>query len=124
MSPPYSFSLGNRPLPRLLLLATLLGCSLTASADSSLQLPSSKEPAAVATCLRQGIHQLKIPDDYVKATAQDDGVQRIQLLNPATGQSSLQVEIQPQGEHSLLNVSQNGIPLTKPWLRLIKRCAG
>lgn len=51
-------------------------------------------------------------------------MQRIQLLNPATGQSSLQVEIQPQGEHSLLNVSQNGIPLTKPWLRLIKRCAG
>jgi hypothetical protein len=105
------------------LFAVLLLIPLTALADSSLQLSSDKKPADVADCLKQGISQLKIPDDYVRRDSKADGTETIRLLNPVSGNTSLQVDVQPDGEHSRLQVDQNGIPLTPPWLRLIKRCA-
>jgi hypothetical protein len=110
-------------LNSLLLLAILMTGPAIARADSSLQLSSDKNPAAVADCLKQGIHQLKIPDDYVQRESKADGMETIKLLNPVSGNTSLQVDVQPDGEHSRLQVDQNGIPLTPPWLRLIKRCA-
>ncbi len=105
------------------LFAVLLLIPLTTLADSSLQLTSDKKPAEVADCLKQGIRQLKIPDDYVRRDSKADGTETIRLLNPVSGNTSLQVDVQPDGEHSRLQVDQNGIPLTPPWLRLIKRCA-
>jgi hypothetical protein len=106
-----------------LLLAILLGISLAAHADSALQLPSDKSPALVADCLQQGIRRLKIPDDYVKRDTAADKTESIRLLNPVSNKTSLQVAIRPQGEGSQLQADQNGIPLTPPWQRLIKRCA-
>ena len=113
----------RQQLNSLLLLAILLASPVMARADSSLQLTSDKKPAEVADCLKQGIRQLKIPDDYVRRDSKADGMETIKLLNPVSGNTSLEVDVQPDGEHSRLQVDQNGIPLTPPWLRLIKRCA-
>lgn len=123
MPTPSSTPTLRQHLNSLLLLASLLASPAIAHADSSLQLPSDNKPAVVADCLKQGIHQLKIPDDYVQRESKADGMETIRLLNPVSGNTSLQVDVQPDGEHSRLQVDQNGIPLTPPWLRLIKRCA-
>lgn len=117
--PPQPASLTLRGL----LLAMLLSASHAAHADSTLQLSSSKSPSAIADCLQQGIRRLKIPDDYVQRETAADQTESIRLLNPVSNKTSLEVDIQPQGEHSQLQADQNGIPLTPPWLRLIKRCA-
>ncbi len=117
--PPQPSSLFMRGL----LFVALLCASLAARADSTLQLPSDKSPALVADCLQQGIRRLKIPDDYVKRDTATDKAESIRLLNPVSNKTSLQVDIRPQGEGSQLQVDQNGIPLTPPWLRLIRRCA-
>jgi hypothetical protein len=106
-----------------LLFALTLLTSLAAHADSTLQLSSDKPPTQIADCLQQGIRRLKIPDDYVKRETAPDKGESIRLLNPVSAKTSLQVDIHPQGEGSQLQVDQNGIPLTPPWLRLIKRCA-
>lgn len=123
MPKPFPTPTLRQPLYRVLLLTILLPSPALARADSSLQLTSDKSPAAVADCLKQGIHQLKIPDDYVQRESKADGMETIKLLNPVSGNTSLEVDVQPDGEHSRLQVDQNGIPLTPPWLRLIKRCA-
>lgn len=106
-----------------LLFLPLLCASLAAHADSTLQLPSDKPPATIADCVQQGIRRLKIPDDYVKRDTAADKSESIRLLNPVSDKTSLQVDIHPLGEGSQLLVDQNGIPLTPPWQRLIKRCA-
>jgi hypothetical protein len=52
-----------------------------------------------------------------------NGAAAIRLLNPVSNNTSLQVSITPQGSGSQVQVDQNGIPLTPPWQRMIKRCA-
>jgi sugar (pentulose or hexulose) kinase len=82
-----------------------------------------QSPAEIAECLQQGIRRLKIPDDYLKRDTASNGAAAIRLLNPVSNNTSLQVSITPQGSGSQVQVDQNGIPLTPPWQRMIKRCA-
>ena len=117
--PPQTLS---RILPVLACLG-ICSASLTAQAESTLQLQSAKAPAEVAECLQQGMRRLKIPDDYVKRDTASDGAAAIRLLNPVSNNTSLQVSITPQASGSQVQVDQNGIPLTPPWQRMIKRCA-
>ncbi|NWK77524.1 hypothetical protein [Aquitalea sp. LB_tupeE] len=112
-------------LSRILAVLACLGvfsASITAQAQSTLQLQSAKAPADIAECLQQGMRRLKIPDDYVKRDTASEGAAAIRLLNPVSSNTSLQVSITPQASGSQVQVDQNGIPLTPPWERMIKRC--
>ena len=112
----------SRILPMLACIG-MFSTSLAAHAQSTLQLQSAKAPAEIADCLQQGIRRLKIPDDYVNRETASDGAAAVRLLNPVTRNTSLQVTITPQASGSQVEVDQNGIPLTPPWQRMIKRCA-
>jgi|GEM_PF-4089556 len=112
----------HRLFATILLICLLQIGSVHAEPAALLQLQSARSSSGIADCLRQGMRQLQIPDDYIQSEDGPDGKLSLQLHNPHSGNRGLKMEISTQGDYRLLRVDPNGITLTAPWLRMIRRC--
>lgn len=87
------------------------------------EINSTKTPQAIAGCLDQGIAKLKIPKEYVRHDTADNGALSVMLHNPVSGKTGLAITLRPKDEGATVEVDPNGIPVAKPWERMIERCA-
>jgi hypothetical protein len=96
---------------------------LDASSYASTATPAERSVAQVIACLKSGLKDWKIPEDYLLTRPLPGGGQSLALTNPATRKSGLTVEVQPGEPRPTVTLHENGAVVSAKWRNLIKRCA-
>jgi hypothetical protein len=96
---------------------------LDASSYASTATPAERSVAQVIVCLKSGLKDWKIPEDYLLTRPLPGGGQSLALTNPATRKSGLTVEVQPGEPRPTVQLHENGAVVSAKWRNLIKRCA-
>lgn len=84
-----------------------------------------KSVTEIGNCLHSNMQtRFKLPSEFYKVTVYTNGSQTLALVNPFTKQEGLQIDIVKAGpNHSIINLYDNGMVISKAWQQFPKLCS-
>lgn len=83
----------------------------------------SGAPFEASACLNKAIQNtFKIPSDFIQNTEFPDKTHTLSLINPATNQAGISIDLKPQNQDTIATMYDNGTVVSASWKRLLKQC--
>lgn len=80
-------------------------------------------PMLAAACLETAIQNtFKIPADFISNTKFANHTRTLSLINPATEQVGISIDLSPQDQNTIASMHDNGTVVSAAWKKLLKQC--
>lgn len=80
-------------------------------------------PLEASACLNKAMQStFKIPSDFIQNTEFPDKTHTLSLINPATNQAGISIDLKPQSQDTSATMYDNGTVVSASWKRLLKQC--
>lgn len=80
-------------------------------------------PPEAANCLEKAMQgTFKIPSDFIQNTEFPDKTHTVSLINPATNQAGISIDLRSKSQATEASMYDNGTVVSASWKRLLKQC--